>query len=162
MARSRVPKPYAIIQLLLHICCLVTSLIALIFLIYISAAIHKSYVWSYIALVLPIILDTCEVIAIADYKRTIGRLHSGATIPLELIAMGFLIWSVFAILLDDWGDHSADYVNKSDPWRMYAWHCQIGIISAHFVFLVLASVECCSGCECCPRRERRRSDSMEL
>ncbi|PVH79493.1 hypothetical protein DL98DRAFT_589362 [Cadophora sp. DSE1049] len=111
MARSRVPKPYAIIQLVLHICCLTTSLIASIFLIYISATVHKSYVWSYVALVLPIILDTCEVVAIADYKRTIGRLHPGATIALEVVTMGLIIWAIFAIIFDDWGEHRSDYID---------------------------------------------------
>ncbi|KAK0100679.1 hypothetical protein ONS95_015042 [Cadophora gregata] len=162
MARSRVPKPYATIQLLLHACCLITSLITLILLIFLSVAIGKSYVWSYIAIVLPIIIDTCEIVALADYKHTIGRLQSGASLALEIVSMGFLTWSIFAILLDDWGKDRLTYVNKADPWRWYIWYCQIGVGSARFLFLILASVECCSCCKSCRRTETRRRNSMEL
>ncbi|TLD19312.1 hypothetical protein PspLS_09982 [Pyricularia sp. CBS 133598] len=142
MARPRIPSRFAIALLALRGVASILTTLTIIFLLYMTIMLDKTFTWSYTAAVFALILDTAEAATIADRQRTVPRMHWGAVAILEVLVLGLCIGGCLTLALGDLADGlSEDGTYFADPYRMYALACQAAVAGLHFCLSVMGCVE---------------------
>ncbi|KAI7925386.1 hypothetical protein M0657_004168 [Pyricularia oryzae] len=152
MARPRIPSRFAIALLAIRGVASILTTLTIIFLLYMTIMLDKTFTWSYTAAVFALILDTAEAATIADRQRTVPRMHWGAVAILEVLVLGLCIGGCLTLALGDLADGlQEDGTYFADPYRMYALACQAAVAGLHFCLSVMGCVE----------RSRRRIEELE-
>lgn len=103
MARRRLGTKTGTTQFVLRLFALINTLVLFGLLCYITANWHVSSPWAYIATIIGLLIDTSELISLADKNRKIRtkwlrRLPNKYIITLDFFAFGFFFaafWDVF-------------------------------------------------------------------
>ncbi|EMR69576.1 hypothetical protein UCREL1_3398 [Eutypa lata UCREL1] len=117
MARSRVPKPGAVVATIARLLGLSASVAVLAVLVYESVnwdAKGKTYGVAISAAIVAILVDVSEIAGLIDSTRTIPRAPSGLMACEDVVVICLAIPSVITILLSDYRREDRP---EERPWR---------------------------------------------
>lgn len=142
MARPRIPSRFAIALLTLRGMASILVTLTIIFLLYMTIMLEKTFTWSYTAAVFALVLDTAEAATIGDRQRTVPRMHWGAVAILEVLVLGLCVSGCLTLALGELTDGvKPDGSYFADPYRMYALACQAAVAGLHFALSVMGCIE---------------------
>jgi hypothetical protein len=152
MTRSRIPKPYGIIQLIVRALALCLDIIAIALLIRFAVLLHRDgSIWGVplAALLSALIVDSLEVLALSNASHRLPRLKTGFTIFIDITVIGTGLGGLVCLLFWALPCCEEPYITE-ERWRQkISWvdsarwsYC--AVLGLRGIFIIWDLVDCCS------------------